>query len=89
MLLVDDDSMVRGWVRTALEGTEFRIAGEAASTDTVLDLARRRNPDLLLLDYRIADAKGTELVRALRQEGVRAPAVLMTANPERGFNEAA
>jgi DNA-binding NarL/FixJ family response regulator len=81
--------MVRGWVRMALEGTEFRIAGEAASTDTVLDLARRRNPDLLLLDYRIADAKGTELVRALRQDGVQAPAVLMTANPERGFNEAA
>ena len=81
--------MVRGWVRMALEGTEFRIAGESASTDTVIDLARRRNPDLLLLDYRIADAKGTELVRALRQEGVPAPAVLMTANPERGFNEAA
>jgi hypothetical protein len=32
---------------------------------------------------------GTELVRALRRAGVVAPVVLTTANPERGFNEAA
>lgn len=89
VLLVDDDPMVRSWVRMALDGTEFRIAGESSGADAVLELVRRRNPGLLLVDYRLAGAKGTELVRALRQEGVRTPVVLMTANPEDGFNEAA
>ena len=88
IVLVEDDSMVRGWVRHALEGSEFRLAGEAASSAEALGLASRRRPDLLLVDYRLPDGVGTELVRALRQQGIDAPAVLMTAHNERGFNEA-
>jgi DNA-binding NarL/FixJ family response regulator len=89
VLLVEDDSMVRGWVRLALEDSEFRIAGEAASPAEALDLAERRRPDVLLVDYNLHGGVGTELVRELRQQGVTAPAVIMTANPRRGFNEAA
>lgn len=89
VLLIEDDSMVRSWVRLALEGSEFRLAGEAGSGAEAIDLAARRGPDLLLVDYRLPDALGTQLVRDLRNAGVLSPAVLMTANPERGFNEAA
>jgi DNA-binding NarL/FixJ family response regulator len=89
VLLVEDDSMVRGWVRLALDGSEFRLAGEAASTAEAVELWQRRRPQLLLVDYRIPDGRGTELVRDLRRLGVTEPAVLMTANLERGFNEAA
>ena len=88
LVVVDDDSMVRGWVRLSLEGSEFRIAGEAASVADTPELVRRRAPDLLLVDYRLQDGTGTELVRALRAEGLRARAVIMTANNERGLNEA-
>lgn len=89
VLLVEDDSMVRGWVRLSLEGSEFRIAGEAPTAAEAVELARRRAPDVLLVDYRLPDRMGTEFLRELRQRGTRAPAVLMTANMERGFNEAA
>ncbi len=89
VVVVEDDSMVRGWVRMALEGTDFRIAGEASAATAVSELVRRRRPELLLIDYRLPDGKGTELLRELRQTGVQTPAVLMTANAERGFNEAA
>lgn len=87
LLLVEDDSMVRGWVRLALEGSEFRVAGEAASAAEALELVRRRAPELLLVDYRLPDSVGTELVHELRQQGVATPAVLMTAHLEPGFNE--
>jgi DNA-binding NarL/FixJ family response regulator len=89
LFLIEDDSMVRGWVRLALGGSEFRLAGEARSRAEALDLVTRRQLDLLLVDYRLPDALGTQLVRELREAGIAAPAVLMTANPERGFNEAA
>jgi DNA-binding NarL/FixJ family response regulator len=89
VLLVDDDSMVRGWVRLALQETEFHIAGEASSADEVRRLLERRSAALLLLDYRLPDAMGTEVLRELRSGGLRTPAVVMTANPERGFNESA
>jgi DNA-binding NarL/FixJ family response regulator len=89
VLIVEDDAMVRGWLRMSLRGSEFRVAGEAENAAEALDLAERRRPDLLLVDYRLKDGVGTELLRELRQRGVTVPAVLMTANHEPGFNEAA
>ncbi|MDX6408887.1 MAG: hypothetical protein QOE13_1958 [Gaiellaceae bacterium] len=89
LLLVEDDAMVSGWVRMALEGSEIRLAGVAVSAAEALALAERRRVDVLLVDYRLPDGRGTELVRELRRKGVSAPAVLMTANEESGFNEAA
>jgi DNA-binding NarL/FixJ family response regulator len=89
VLVVEDDSMVRGWVRLALEGSEFRLAGEAGSAAEALDLVPRRRPAVLLVDYRLPDGRGTELVRDLRHRGFGMPAVLMTANAEGGFNETA
>lgn len=89
VLLVEDDSMVRSWVRLALTGSEFRLAGEAATRSEAVELAARRRLDVLLVDYRLPDTLGTDVLRELREAGVTAPAVLMTANPERGFNDAA
>ena len=89
VLLVEDDSMVREWVRVALDGSEFRIVGEAAAAAAALELVQRRVPELLLVDYRLGDAVGTELLRDLRRAGVDVPAVLMTANAAEGFNEGA
>jgi DNA-binding NarL/FixJ family response regulator len=89
LLVVEDDAMVRGWIRLSLEQTEFRLVGEAASAREALELLPRRVPDLLLIDYRLADGAGTELVRLLRLQGESVPAVLMTAHHEPGFNEAA
>ena len=89
VLIVEDDAMVRSWIRHSLEGSEFRVAGEASDAREARSLVERRNPDLLLVDYRLPDARGTELVRDLRRSGFGAPIVLMTANTERGFNEMA
>lgn len=87
VLLVEDDAMVRSWVRSCLRDTEFRLAAEASTAAEALELAGRRQIDLFLIDYRLPDRVGTELIRELRHTGTSAPAVLMTANSERGFNE--
>jgi DNA-binding NarL/FixJ family response regulator len=89
LLLVENDAMVRSWIRLSLRTSEFRIAAEAASAAEALELLDAVEPDLLLVDYYLPDHRGTELVRELRRRRVTAPAVLMTANQERGFNEAA
>jgi DNA-binding NarL/FixJ family response regulator len=89
VLLVEDDAIVRAWVRLALEGTEFRLAGEAATAGEALALVSRRRPHLLLVDFNLPDHKGTELLRSLRAEGDRTPAVVMTATARSGLNEAA
>jgi two-component system, NarL family, nitrate/nitrite response regulator NarL len=87
VLLVDDDAMVRSWVRMALETSEFRVVAEAENGSEVDALLEAWPIALLLVDYRLPDGTGTELVRALRLRGIDTPAVLMTANAENGFNE--
>jgi DNA-binding NarL/FixJ family response regulator len=89
LLLVEDDAMVAGWVRMALSDTDVRLAGTARSTAEAIELATRRHADVLLVDFRLPDGRGTELLGDLRRRGVTAPALLMTANTERGFNEGA
>jgi DNA-binding NarL/FixJ family response regulator len=89
VLVVEDDSMVRSWIRLSLEHTEFRIAGEAGSAAEVRDLVERRRPDVLLVDNNLGGGVGSVLLRDLRAEGVSVPALIMTANRVRGFNEIA
>lgn len=89
LVVVDDDEIVRDWVRAALEGSEFRIAGEAGLAVEALALVERRRPALLLVDQQLPDWPGTELVRELRRRGFEAPALLMTAAPHQGLNETA
>jgi DNA-binding NarL/FixJ family response regulator len=89
VLLVEDDAIVRAWVRMALAESEFRVAGEASTAGEALELAGRRAPALLLVDHNLPDGTGTELVRKLRAQGSSVPAVLMTAGATGGLNEAA
>lgn len=92
VLVVDDDALVRAWVRYCLDGTEFYVAGEAAAADEARRLVARRRPKVLLVDLHLgarAAASGVDLVRELRREGEPAVALVMTARPEPGLNEAA
>ena len=89
VLLLEDDAMVRAWGRETLEGTELRLIGESPTVAATRDLIKRRPPDLLLLDQRLPDGLGTELLRELRREGVATPALILTATIEAGLNEAA
>lgn len=89
VLLIEDDSIVRAWVRLSLEGSEFRLAGEATTCAEAMELAERRRPSLFLVDHQLPDGVGTELVKELRLAGYSAPALLMTAHGRQGLNEVA
>ena len=86
--LVDDDAIVRAWVRVSLESTEFRVVGEASTAAAALEMIERRQPELILVDYRLPDIRATELVRTLRRAGSSIPVLVITATPETGLNEA-
>jgi two-component system NarL family response regulator len=89
VLVIEDDAIVRDWVRLALEGSEFRVAGEASAAAEALTLVERRRIDIVLVDQNLPDQLGTEVVRQMRRDGSQAPAVLMTASVQRGLNETA
>ncbi|MGH9087081.1 MAG: response regulator transcription factor, partial [Acidimicrobiales bacterium] len=54
----------------------------AASGRGALDAIDRRRPDLVVLDVMLPDLDGFEVTRRLRQEGVEAPILFLTAKDE-------
>jgi DNA-binding NarL/FixJ family response regulator len=84
-VVIDDDAIVREWIKQSLEGTEFRLAGEAATAEAGREMLERRRPALLIVDYKLPDQRATDFVRALRREGVSVPVLVITAGPEPGL----
>ena len=80
--VVDDDDAVRDSIQVMLQACGYSVlafssAAEALSEDGL------SGADCLLLDLNMPDMDGMSLVEALRSGGVRAPAIILTANSER------
>src|SRR5258706_15860043 len=80
-VVIDDDAIVREWIRQSLEGTEFRLAGEAATAEAGREMLARRRPALLIVDYKLPDQRATDFVRALRRGGGSVPGLGVTPRP--------
>lgn len=89
VLLVEDEAIVRTWIRETLERREFRVVGEAGDAAAARTCVARRRPDILLVDQRLPDESGCELLADLRRDGVSVPGVVMASQPEPGMNAAA
>ena len=79
ILIVDDDSDLRGLLREQLELHEEFVAREAETASEGLRLARETRPDLILLDVDLPDMDGREALKLLRNGGVSTPVVMLTA----------
>lgn len=78
ILVVDDDEGIRDTLEAVLSEEGYQVA--AASTGkAALELARGREFHLVLLDLRMPDMSGLEILPRLRSELPRAPIIIMTA----------
>jgi two-component system cell cycle response regulator DivK len=79
ILLVEDDDTNRKLVRIVL-GDGYRIS-EAVSVEQALALLQHEKPDLLLLDIRLGDGSGLDVIRAVRADPAfdQVPALAITA----------
>ncbi len=79
ILIVDDDSDLRGALaEQLLLHEEFRTV-EAATGGEGVRQGREMKPDLILLDVDLPDMDGRETCRLLRKAGVSSPIVMLTA----------
>ncbi|WP_067853658.1 response regulator transcription factor [Nocardia shimofusensis] len=65
VLVVDDEPHIRRVLRGYLEADGYRVA-EAATGSHAVALARSFRPDLVLLDIRLPDFDGLEVLRRIR-----------------------
>jgi two-component system, OmpR family, response regulator len=78
ILVVDDEENITYLLSSALGHFGFDV--EVARTGReAIDSARETSPHLILLDVMLPDLDGFEVVRRLREGGVRVPVLFLTA----------
>ncbi len=73
VLTIDDEASIRAAIRRAFP--EYEVL-EAADAETGLQLVASHSPDIVLLDMKLADRDGLELLPVIRR-GVDAPSVIV------------
>lgn len=69
VLIADDHGVVRIGLRSLLESMEgIVVCGEASTAAETIERAKRERPDLVLLDLRLPDGEGIEVLEVLRAE---------------------
>lgn len=84
IIIADDESIIRMDLREMLTHLGYDVIGEAADGRTVVELAKKLQPDLVVLDIKMPDMDGIEASERLT-EGRIAPVVLLTAYSEQNL----
>lgn len=80
ILVADDHLVYRIGIRSLIEAeSAFEVVGEAANSSDTVDMYRRLQPDVLLLDLRMPQKGGIEVVRAIRSEFPTARILVVTS----------
>ena len=78
VLLIDDEETLCEVIRRGLERTGLFEVGFATDGKTGLLIARKGNPDVILLDVRMPNMRGIEVLRTLQRDYPRStPPVIM------------
>jgi CheY-like chemotaxis protein len=88
LLIVDDDESIRRLLRLTLPNEGFEIV-EARDGSEALDRAFDDAPDLVVLDWRMPNRSGEEVLRELHKLHPGLPVIVLTAEHEGGERELA
>ncbi|HMC82795.1 MAG TPA: sigma-54 dependent transcriptional regulator [Candidatus Polarisedimenticolia bacterium] len=79
ILVIDDEEDIRKSLRMILEYEGYQCA-TAAGPQEGLDLARKEEPDVILLDIKMPQVDGLELLGRLKQRGDRAEVIMISGH---------
>lgn len=79
VLIVDDHPMVREGLAGVLERYNMRISGLAANGKQAVEMYSVRRPDVMLLDLRLPDQSGFDVVRTLLAMDPQARIIILSS----------
>ena len=79
ILIVDDHAVVRRGVRSLLESYQgFEITGEAATGREAVEMARRLQPDVVVMDLSLPELNGLDATRQILKDSPRSEILVLT-----------
>ena len=82
VLLIDDHALFRSGLETLLERQGIEVIAAVGDGEEGLAAAQELNPDIILLDLRMPDLDGLDVLRRLRERDVATPVVMLTTSNE-------
>lgn len=85
LMIVDDQEVIRLGLRQLLAGTEFQIVDEAATSSEALTKAAATKAEVLLLDVRMPESDGLNLLARIKLDRSELPVLLFSAYENPNF----
>jgi DNA-binding NarL/FixJ family response regulator len=83
VIVADDQIEVRSAIRLLVEEKAgLDVVGEARDTETLIKLVKTANPDLVILDWELAEAKPGEAMSALRALQPGLAVIVLSSRPQ-------
>src|SRR6266480_3551826 len=79
LVIADDHPVVRSGLKGMLASqVDFAVVGEASSGLEAVELAERLQPDVVIMDLRMAKMDGTAVIAQMRQRQLTMPILVLT-----------
>ena len=89
LLLVDDDDLFRESLGLNLIDEGYDVTSFAGGREALAYLDQGGSADVMLLDWRMPDLTGLEVLRRMRAAGVTIPVIFLTVLSDDIYEEAA
>src|SRR5213082_407554 len=83
IVIVDDHPLFRKGLEQLIHSEDgFAVCGEANNAPEAMDVIRKLNPDLAIVDLSLPGANGIELIKNIRAEFPRLPILVLSMHDE-------
>ena len=83
ILVVDDDPHIADVIEQYFDGPEYEVY-TMLEGEKVPEVVSKTEPDLILLDLRLPDVNGMDILKDLKKHHVQAPIIIITGNVSAG-----
>ncbi|MCG8564873.1 MAG: response regulator [Desulfobacterales bacterium] len=85
IIVADDEPISRMDITEILEDAGYQVLGEASDGFDAVEMCRKHNPDLILMDIKMPLLDGLKAARMIRQEKLAKAVLLLTAYSGKQF----
>jgi len=82
VIMIDDHALFRVGLQGLLEQRGIEVIAAIAEGSEGIKLAEEMQPDIILLDLRMPDMSGLEVLQSIKQKKIKIPVVMLTTSNE-------